>query len=1513
MMDWSKLRLWHDSKDKAFEGLCCQLAFAEEVPDGSQFFRKGTPDSGIECYWTLPDGSEWAWQAKYVFHLEASQLKNLRESFANALNGHPRLTKYFVCLPFNLSGGREARKESAEEKWKNWVRQQQAVAEKLGREIEFVLWDEARLEYLISDERHRGRHWFWFNEECFSDRWFRQKADLSTVIAGERFDAGFTVPVTTQHVLDALARNEKFETRWRDALAQFLRELRSFRDRRGHPSAIVEFNNVIESGEQVAGILQPFVKPTTANEQWRIGDGFDLKAAVELARKHETAQKRYLGKLYEVGRTADRRDIDKVSSDCRWSLHRLLDAAEPLLTLIQSDEARIAVHPVMVLRGEWGQGKTHLLCEFTKQQVANGKPCVLFFGEQFKHSDPWQQMVELLHLDCSIDEFLGALEAAAHARNTRAVIVIDALNEGPGNQLWKTFLAPVLKRVAASRWLGICVSVRSDYEESVIPSSIDSQVELTRVTHPGFEFNGWRAAEAFFKHYGVEPSTPMLDPEFERPLLLKMFCKALSVSKVRRVPEGMRGATAVFELWLEALNKKLSEPGFLDVDQRERVVQRAVQQLAAAMVDAQNEYVELEAAKRLVGSVHQSSSYSRSLFRHLESEGVIWVIPPSPSLSADQVRFTYQRFCDHQIVSWLLDEVGDNASDVAQICQKIGEKFGAAVRFWRRQGILNALAIQLPERLNIELPDILASLPKPDFAIGRYGIPNFDVHAAFVSSLVWRRVDSFSDSTFAYIDKELRRSEHYWLTVIGLATVPNHPLNADYLTECLRLKTMAERDAGWSIPLHRQWGEEGPIARLVDWAWSEDDKSMFSDEVIRLAGTTLAWFFTSSHRFLRDRATKGLVRICENRLSVLRQIIRSLHDVNDLYVAERLYAAAYGCAMRTQDVDGLRELAREVFEHVFASGSPPVHSLLRDYARGVIDCATHRCGDLGIEIERTYPPYGTQWPGSTAIPTLDDIKLYRDWSFYGSVTTDFEDFRKYVMDSFDAWTLIPRSSDPPVTAEVKYATFLASLTERQRERWGRYQELSSEYERHLRRGQRLLAAERGEQSIDDEDEIEAAETAAATRAERAFLRSLGLESQKARTYASFVRPYLENPYLAERGERIDPDDVGRWMVQRIVEMGWSPERFERFDEGIPELDRTAHKAERIGKKYQWLAFREAQARLGDSYLLDVSGEGLQAYEGMWQVAEDRDIDPSCLLPDSKFEVWESVGPTWWFTPTGPNWDLPEDELEWLKNERDMPAAKALISVLKPDDQSEWLTMAGFYQWKEPLPLGESRYTNPRGDLTYFLRGYLVRGSDSDRLMKWAAKQDFYGKWMPEAQPSSTLALGEFSWSREFKGQSNYYHGREGWTLGERLPVEVLVATDQYLREYSGYDCSMDGTVRIDLPCSFLIEEMELTQRAEGEWFLKDQLVAFDPSIRTPGPQVLLVNQAAIDDFLEQQNLALFWTVSAERSITGGDLSHKNYKGHLLGSGAFLRRNRKLHGELRCQFYAKGEHPKGGRV
>ena len=180
------------------------------------------------------------------------------------------------------------------------------------------------------------------------------------------------------------------------------------------------------------------------------------------------------------------------------------------------------------------------------------------------------------------------------------------------------------------------------------------------------------------------------------------------------------------------------------------------------------------------------------------------------------------------------------------------------------------------------------------------GIAEFEpTKEAFLQSLAFRDPVAVSPATLAYIRRivETRRWYTQFLeSILLVATNPEHPYNARFLHSCLFRQSLADRDRSWSLFLLQTFGEHGAVDRLLEWSTSMEDRSYINDDSLELCGIALSWFLTSSHRYVRDRATKGLVRLFQNRLAVLGRVLKLFLSVNDPYVSERLYAAAYGAA-----------------------------------------------------------------------------------------------------------------------------------------------------------------------------------------------------------------------------------------------------------------------------------------------------------------------------------------------------------------------------------------------------------------------------------------------------------------------------------------------------------------------------------------------------------------------------------------------------------------------------------------
>jgi hypothetical protein len=414
-----------------------------------------------------------------------------------------------------------------------------------------------------------------------------------------------------------------------------------------------------------------------------------------------------------------------------------------------------------------------------------------------------------------------------------------------------------------------------------------------------------------------------------------------------------------------------------------------------------------------------------------------------------------------------------------------------------------------------------------------------------------------------------------------------------------------------------------------------------------------------------------------------------------------------------------------------------------------------------------------------------------------------------------------------------------------------------------------------------------------------------LGKRKLATFEEHVIPCLEDPLRCRSENHFDLTLAQRWILQRVFDLGWTSERFGRFDRYVNSGTsdyRTAHKPERIGKKYQWIAYYEFLARVADNfeYKEDEWFGGRKTYEGPWQTSK-RDIDPSSLLKATGREVWQHRTNTWSFPVAykdwGSEWSGGEPDEAWLKSSDDVPRVESLIETINPADGSRWLTLEGFYMWEQPLPVGENQSGNRRKEFWYILHGYIVKSADIEELFEWAKVQDFFGNWLPDSHALHEVFLGEFYWSPAYEYHNVPYFHRGGWTRGhhEIIPREVLVSTEEYSQEDKGFDCSMDEGYLIHLPAKWIADGMGLRWNGvEGHFFDSNgELAAFDPSVKNKGPGVLLINKHKLLKFLRESGCEILWAVLGEKSDFHYGSHGTDRSGRLQINGAY----RILNGEI----------------
>jgi hypothetical protein len=1393
--EWLKLRGFNGDIKNGFEELVCQLARSqyENHEDVETFTRVAAPDGGVEAYCIFENGEEYGWQAKFFTQMGRTQWQQLDKSFKRSLQTHPNLVKYYICIPLDRQDPRKENQNWFMDKWKDKVDEWKKYANNEGREISFEYWGSSELVDLLSKPENQGKQYYWFNREEFSDRWFSEKLEEAIQNLDERYTPELNFELPIAKVFNGLRRDELFQKQFE-----------------GH------FDNLLQKSEKALRFAsKPEVSDLADKVNWAVDSLTSIIEGIDFSEDEYIDQNNLEEKLTNVSKAVDElvgelhqlkyeenKEHKTTYSSSKYShalsLLRDLDIViYSFREFIGGNTVSLFNNPALLLTGDAGVGKSHLLADIATKSLERNQFSILLLGQHFHSGDPWTQILNQLQINCKRDEFLGALDSKAQAVGSRIIIFIDAINEGKGKKLWKEQIPGILSVIKRFPNIGIVFSVRSSYERAVVPQRLVKNDELIKIIHRGFSSHEYQAAKLFFENYGInEPSIPLLHPEFSNPLFLKLFCEGLNRKGLDSIPEGHEGITAIIKFFLESVNSKISVKH--DIPEGVKIVQKVVKSIAHKIADQESKYLPLDEAFTFVISLPEVNAITSKseFFQDLVSEGILIknMFLKDRDDYEEGVYIAYERFSDYLVASYLLENYVEfnNPGEAFEEGGALYHIIEGDHTTYINRGLIEAFSVILPEINGKEFFEVAESISS-----------DREVAVAFIESLIWRKKETLHTGLKDYINDVVIKKHgffNYFLETILLSTSnPDHHFNSDFLHSHLSKFSMAERDAWWVPFLHYRYpgddNDMSAVARLIDWAWDSSDNNNISSESIRLTAQTLCWFLVSTNRTLRDSATKALITLLQDRISILIKIIDTFKDVNDPYILQRIYCVAYGCALRTGDKEKLNELAESVYETVFKTEAVYPDILLRDYARGIIEFASHEGHSFNFEIEKIRPPYKSHIPGS--FPTQKEIE--------GAYKLDYnsEEFKDY--------------------------------------QWSQNSILSS------------MKTNRSGQM-----------------------------------YGDFGRYVFESAF--DHWKDVDVQGLSNLAVKWIFEKyGYDVEKHGEFDRNRKShtVDRHYVKEERIGKKYQWIAFYELLARVSDNYDYYENSWSSDAevlnYEGPWEPYV-RDIDPTILIKETLEKVDQDF---WWDSIEYSNWNL-EDEV-WIHKTDDLPNPEEIVSVTDPDG-IEWLVLEIYPHWREPRPIGKDKWDHPHKYLWYQLRSYLFEVDDYGKVVNWAKEQDLMGRWMPESVDIYQMFSREYFWSPAYNTFNSEYYGLNDWRkIIARSGAEEIFKTVPTAINYrweEEYDASKKSTLSYLKPARKIFDMLDLKySQVEGELVDDNKnIICFDPCTTNPTHSCLIVRKRDFLDKLDEMNLSILWTLLGEKQRRGDNYSPSTYIGRLEISG-----------------------------
>lgn len=352
------------------------------------------------------------------------------------------------------------------------------------------------------------------------------------------------------------------------------------------------------------------------------------------------------------------------------------------------------------------------------------------------------------------------------------------------------------------------------------------------------------------------------------------------------------------------------------------------------------------------------------------------------------------------------------------------------------------------------------------------------------------------------------------------------------------------------------------------------------------------------------------------------------------------------------------------------------------------------------------------------------------------------------------------------------------------------------------------------------------------------------------------------PWMHQMGKAA----IGGWILKHVIEeFRLEDGRFDQYDEytvtkGGGGRSKPAW-AERIGKKYQWIALYRLASRLHDNVDREESLGEPKPVRTPLILIEERKLDPTLsrtIIPERK------ASECWWLRGSV---DLAAtknlDFASWVAMKDDLPLLETLLQPIQHAGQ-RWIILTAFPRWSEYRP--DRDYATPYRDTWMHLRGYLIPNSQFRKAIKALEGRNYFGGWLPEAGKWLYAFAGEYPRATACNTEPDWYLGANEKVRGSTL--QLIHSSNEIVIEWE-YDATLPSSIYLQVPTKKFFSPNDLWWNgADGFATADGNTVFFDPRLINGGPQALLGDVDDLSVRLDKIGCRLVWTLLGEKWILG---------------------------------------------
>lgn len=579
----------------------------------------------------------------------------------------------------------------------------------------------------------------------------------------------------------------------------------------------------------------------------------------------------------------------------------------------------------MCITADAGQGKTHSLCHFAE---TNNGFCnfYLFFGTDFSDKDADKTIIELMGWE---KEGFEGLDVKMKRTNRYAIIIVDAVNEGSGSSYWETNIDLLKDKIAKYGRIKLIVSFRNMQATDVLKEKINNnRTDWVYLDIPGFE-NTKDAVKTYFDKYYVRfnAEDAIKCIEFKSPLYLKIFCEVHHKLHYGYGNTTLPDRAIIYKEYLKKRNGRISL--MTDEDPLEQVTLKCIEQIVKFSFKNHLCFdVTRKEAKDIANAICPNRLWDKNLLNNLLKENILkeYSIKWEKNDRIDCIGFEYDSIGDYLKMRELLNENSTTNSILKYIedglarikPRKEMEAYGSPFA-----NVLTYLFSEWEPDINVLTEKIL---------------PNTLLKRCFIDSLPYQKfTEEYKEKLKPALQHLIMDNKKQVLNpenvVRNFRVFKYYILNE--LHEQLMSLDMSKRDEVWTCEVNKLFDHYGILPYLFDYYNTE--KSNFK-ELAQL----ICWLMTTSYPVLKAKLVKLLKLIFDEQGVLILDTIKLMEGVNDPYIHQGLYSAAYASIVLSRDKDVAKEVATYLQDIYYKDkSSAPVDLVVRHWSMKIIELASY--------------------------------------------------------------------------------------------------------------------------------------------------------------------------------------------------------------------------------------------------------------------------------------------------------------------------------------------------------------------------------------------------------------------------------------------------------------------------------------------------------------------------------------------------------------------------------------------